>query len=150
MGTSISLNARGTASLVLNTAPLAAAAIPAAVTEGVSGSGTVANIRRGRKNLTNHRRWRIVARISTASSASAKASFQWSLDQTTWVWSDGTASGSAPGADAYVSMAATVTLSSNWIPIPAAARTDVWVRTVTLDGDGATTGSIALFVIETE
>lgn len=141
---------RGTASLVLNTAPLAAGAIPAAVTEGINGSSGIANLRRARKNLTANKRWRIVVRISTASSAAAKASFQWSLDQSTWFWSDGVASASAPGADAYVSMAATGALSSNWIAIPATARADVWIRTVTLDGDGATTGSVAQFIIETE
>lgn len=150
MGTSISLNVRGTSSIVLNTAPLAAAAIPAVATEGVSGSSTIANIRRGRKNVTANKRWRLVARISTASSAAAKASFQWSLDQSTWAWPDGVASGSAPGADAYVSMAATGTFSSNWLSIPAAARADVWLRAMTLDGDGATTGSVAQFIIETE
>lgn len=134
----------------MNSAPIAAAAIPAATTEGFSGSGTASNQRRVRKNLTANSRWRIVARVSGAASAGAKVSFQWSLDQTTWFWSDGTASGSAPGADAYVSMAAAVALSSSWIPIPLAARADVWVRGVTLDGDGATTGTTAQFIIETE
>lgn len=141
---------RGTSSLVMNSAPIAAAAIPAATTEGLAGSGTVSNLRRARKNLTANSRWRIVARISTASSASAKVAFQWSLDQSTWFWSDGTASGSAPGANAYVSMAAAVALSSTWIPIPLAARADVWVRGVTLDGDGATAGTTAQFIIEIE
>lgn len=141
---------RGTSSLVLNTAQQTAAAIPAATTEGLAGSGSVGNQRRGKKNLVANRRWRIVARISTASSAGAKTSFQWSLDQATWVWPDGVASGSAPSADAYVSMAALALLSSNWIAIPTAARADVWVRAVTFDGDGATTGASSLFMIEVE
>lgn len=141
---------RGTSTVTLNTTPATASAIPAATTEGTSGVQNAANLRRGRKNLTSNRRWRIVARVSTASSAGAKIAFQWSLDQATWVWADGVASGSAPGADAYVSMAAAVALSSNWISIPSAARTDVWLRAVTFDGDGVTTGAVGQLFIEFE
>lgn len=141
---------RPTSSLSLNIAPVTAAAIPAAVTEGLSGSGgSPANLRRGRKNLVGVRRWRIVGRVSVASSAATKASFQWSLNLSTWFWPDGVAAASAPGVDAYISMASAVLVATNWIDIPLAARgQDVHFRAMTLDGDGATTGAVAHFTIE--
>lgn len=128
--------------IALNTAASAAAAIPAAIQEGPAAPS---QIRRHRIDLSvGVTEWRSTFQVATASSAAAKAAIQFSTDNgTTWKYRDGTASGSAPVAGTYVSMAALGTLASPWAAIPAAAKADILLRIVTLDGDGATTGALS-------
>lgn len=128
--------------IVLNTINPTPAAIPATVVEGVSGS--VVTARRLKVDLTGYTEWRITGKVTAASSAGAKFAIQWSPDDASWKYIDGVASGSAPGANAYVPMnaAAALPTATTVIPIPVAARGDMYLRCVTLDGDGATTGAM--------
>src|SRR5688500_6168729 len=120
MGSSGGVN-RPTSVIALNTAAVSATAIPAALTEGRSGSGSSANQRRSRVLVQSARRWRMTSRTSAAASASAKAAVQWSPDNANWFWLDGVASATAPAANTYASMASTAITSTAWQTIPVAA-----------------------------
>jgi hypothetical protein len=130
----------------LTTVNATAAAIPAGVTEGTTGASS--SVRRVRFNFAGYTQWRLAGRIATASAAGTKAAVQWSLDEVTWKYLDDVTSGSAPGASAYLSLAAIATPVTSFLSIPAAARADVFLRCVTLDGDGATTGSMGHLAVQ--
>lgn len=146
MGTDIRLRRPSLGGLVLNTANAAAAAIPAAVQEGF---GVASVFRRQLVDLSlGPSEWRCSFQVTTAASAGAKAAVQYSLDNgSTWKYLDGVASGSAP-TGGYVSMAAAVPVASAWVTIPSAAKTNVWVRPVTVDGDGVTTGMTSVVALQ--
>lgn len=130
----------------MTTANAAAAVVPAGVVEGTTGASN--SVRRIRFNFAGYTQWRLAGRIATLSSASAKAAVQWSLDESTWKYIDDVTSGSAPGVNAYLSMAAVTTPVTSFIAIPQAARADIFLRCVTLDGDGATTGSMGQLAVQ--
>lgn len=134
--------------ITLNTVNPSAAAIPAAVTEGISGTAITA--RRTRVEFSPFSEWRMTGKVATASSASAKSAIQWGPDDSTWKYIDGVASGSAPSSDAYVPMNAANILptATAWIAIPAAAKGDMYLRCVTLDGDGGTTGAMGEITLQ--
>lgn len=140
-GTEISIRARPATVMVMNTVSVAGVAITAAPVEGTGGAPNIS--RRPAWDLSvGANQWRVNARIITPASAAAKFAIQWSLNQTDWFYLDGVASGSAPGAGAYVSMANATTLSGSWVTIPVTAKADVTLRCVTFDGDGATSGAV--------
>lgn len=146
MGTSITLPKYSLGGVVLNTANASPVAIPAAVQEGF---GSASALRRHTLDLSRGpTQWRSSFHVTTLSSAAAKAAIQYSIDSgTTWKYLDGTASGSAP-TGGYVSMAATGPTASAWVTIPAEARTNIWVRPVTVDGDGVTTGMTSVVSLQ--
>lgn len=121
--------------VVLNSTTTGSAAAAAAVTEwpGIS--------RRHRVDLSGARQARVCCRVSTPWSAATKVAIQYSADEVTWFYLSGTASGSAPAATEYLSGAAAGTLVTAWNTLPVAAKADVFVRGVTLDGDAATAGA---------
>lgn len=130
------------ATAALNSTTTGSAAAAAAVTEwpGVS--------RRIKLDLTNALQARVLCRVSTPWSAATKVAIQWSTDEATWFYLSGTPSGSAPAASEYVSGAAVATIPSAWNTLPQAARADVFLRGVTLDGDAATAGAGGTLAIQ--
>jgi hypothetical protein len=120
----------------LNSTTTGSAVAPAAVTEwpGIS--------RRHRVDLTGFHQARFCCRISSPwGGAAAKVALQYSTDEAAWFYLAGTASGSAPAAGEYIAGNAAGTLVSQWVNLPAAARGDVVIRGVTLDGDNTTNGA---------
>lgn len=146
MGTSITLPKYSLGGVVLNTANGSPTAIPAAVQEGF---GIASLLRRQALDLSRGpTQWRSSFHVTTLSSAAAKAAIQYSIDNgTTWKYLDGVASGSAP-TGGYVSMAATGPVASAWVTIPNEAKTNIWVRPVTVDGDGVTTGMTSVVSLQ--
>jgi hypothetical protein len=123
------------ANAVLNSTTTGSAAATLAVAEWPGSS------RRHKVDLSGAKQARVICRVSTPWSAATKVAIQWSTDEVTWFYLSGTANGSAPIAAEYVSGAATATLASAWNTLPAAAKADVVIRGVTLDGDGTTAGA---------
>lgn len=132
--------------VTLNSSPGTAAAIPAAVTEGIVGTASTA--RRCKVDLSNATQARLSIRVSTASSSGAKWAVQLSADESTWKYLQGTASGSAPSADDFVAGNAVATATTGWVTLGAGLNADVTARIVSLDGDGATTGAVGQVTLQ--
>lgn len=127
-------NIGGPKSLVFNSPATAVTFtnIAAAITEIPAGAGA-----RNRADLSNTTQIRVVAGVTTASAAGAVLAVQYSLDNgSTWVFSDGGSSYTS-GVSAAASLAATGTIGGTWRTVPTAMKTDVVLRLVTVNGDGA-------------
>jgi hypothetical protein len=146
MGTSITLPKYSLGGIVLNTANGTAAAIPAAVQEGF---GAASVLRRQIVDFSQGpSEWRCSFHVTTPASAGAKAAIQYSINGGgAWKYLNGVASGSAP-TGGFVSMAASGPVASPWGMIPSEAKTSVWVRPVTVDGDGVTTGMTSVVALQ--
>lgn len=131
-------------SVTLNSTTTGSAVAPAAVTEWPGTS------RRHRVDLSSVNQARVCCRVSSAwGGASVKVAIQWSTDETSWFYLSGTASGSAPAATEYAAGNAVATVVSQWNTLPAAARADVFLRGVTLDGDNTTSGAGGTLSLQT-
>lgn len=112
--------------------------IPAAVTE-VQISGTT-DARRMIVDLTNARKFSFVVAVGVVGNAGSKIAPQFSINGgTNWFYlSSGVASGSAPTAPDFLSLAALGIITGGFQTLVTTARvTSVLLRLVTLDGDGA-------------
>jgi hypothetical protein len=123
-------------SIAINTAALTITDIPAALTELAASTN-----RRAKVDLTNAIVARITARVTTAGSASAEIRAQYSLDESTWDYLDGS---SGPA----VNIATLGTKASGFVALAAAAKADVFVRVVTINGDGAADPQIGSIYIQ--
>lgn len=135
--------ASGSMYVLLNATPPASVAAPAAVTEFPGTS------RRTKVDLSRSLESRQAARVSGAWAAGTKVAIQYSLDEASWFYMAGTASGSAPTAPEFLSGAAVATIETAYSTIPTAARTSVFLRGVTLDGDAVTTGATGSLALQT-
>lgn len=98
--------------------------MPAALTELFGSTGY-----RTKFDLSGFAQIRLLAHVATAGRTGSKLSVQYSTDQTTWQYIDGS------GA---ISSALIVGLQvSAWASIVAAAQADVFLRVVGIGGDGA-------------
>lgn len=98
---------------------------PAALTELLG----VTTARR-KFDLRRYTQARVVAYVDTAGAAGAKLRAQYSTDESAWAYLDG-ATGPSVAVDA------TGVEVSAWVDLEAAARADVFLRLVGIDGDGA-------------
>jgi hypothetical protein len=90
------------------------------------------NSSRTAADLTNASEMRIVVGVtSTPGSASAQMRVQYSTDETTWNYVDG-----ASGPAASIATAS-VTSRGSWVTIDAGAKADVYLRIISINGDGA-------------
>lgn len=88
-------------------------------------------IRRDKCDLTGMAQVRLVARVSTVGVAGCELRAQYSTDESSWVYLDGS---TGPA----ISLATpTGTKASAWATLPDAAKADVFLRLVTINGDGA-------------
>jgi hypothetical protein len=85
---------------------------------------------RTKKDLSTFSLARIVPNITTAGVAGSKLRAQYSTDQITWHYMDGSAGPS-------VTIDATGVRASSWVSLTTNAKADVFLRAVGLDGDGA-------------
>jgi hypothetical protein len=97
--------------------------------------------RRTKIDLTNALQARITARVTTVGSASAEIRAQYSLDESTWDYLDGS---SGPG----VNISTLGTKASGYVTLANAAKADVFVRVVTINGDGAADPQIGSIYIQ--
>lgn len=106
--------------------------------------------RRHPANLTGYSEARLIGHFSTPGAAGSKISVQYSLDGgTTWAFLDGTADTTPIGAATpQLALDSSVLVTSAWVTIPLAARTDVLLRVVTSDGDGVTDPIVLLLALE--
>ena len=98
---------------------------PLAVTEFQN-----ATIYRSKFDLTNVTQARVVVNYVGGGAASAKIRAQFSTDQSSWTYLDGAAGPS-------VTLSAAGLNVSPWINIQSGAKSDVFLRIVGLDGNGA-------------
>jgi hypothetical protein len=112
-------------SVTLQIAGLTWTDMPAALTE-FNNSTT----RRCKKSLVGAQEARIVARVEVVGATNAQLRVQYSTNESSWSYLDGSA---GPG----VGIATTGTRASSWVTLEAAARADVVLRIVGIDGDGA-------------
>lgn len=73
---------------------------------------------------------RVYCRISTAGAAAAEVRVQYSTDESTWSYLDGS-------AGPTLAINTTGTLAGAWVTLAAAARADVVLRFVGISGDAA-------------
>jgi hypothetical protein len=116
----------------LNTGPTTNTDAPLAVQEFNNTVG-----RRIKLDLTGVTQFRITAKVNTAGVSGHKLATQYSTDESTWKYmGSDTATGSAPSAGDYVTVDTTGTKTSSFTNLTANAKADVFVRLVSLDGDG--------------
>jgi len=111
--------------------------MPAAVTE-------FDNLTYYRKqfDLTNATQARIVANQAVTGSTSAKLRAQYSTDQSSWSFLDGS-SGPSVGINA-----ANTVRTSSWVNLASGAKADVYLRLVTQDGDAVADPSFGFIDIQ--
>lgn len=116
----------------------------------LAASPTVTDLHAGckiRQDTRTWRRWRGSMVMASGTVATARAGFQYSLDNgSTWKWMDGT-DGSAPAAspDAVMSMAASVVvLRSTVLTVPTEVQNspDTIIRFAAYGGNGAVSPSV--------
>ncbi len=103
--------------------------IPAALTEFPAGAQRA----RTRQDLTHVSQARIVIGQNVAANAAAEIRVQYSPNQVDWAYLDGT-SGPTTGP---LGTTAGRTLDGPWVTLVAAAKSDVFLRCITINGDGA-------------
>lgn len=81
-----------------------------------------------RLDLTNANEVRLTAWLSTAGSANAKIRGQYSTDLSTWNYLDG-------GTGPSININTTGVVNSGWVDLAAAAKADVYLRIVGIDGN---------------
>jgi len=85
---------------------------------------------RTKVDLTNYRQARMVVNVLTAGATTpAKLLVQYSTDETTWYYLDGS---SGPS----VNIDATGVKVGSWVNLTSGAKADVFLRIVGIDGDG--------------
>lgn len=110
---------------------------PAAVTELFGAPRS-----RLRLDLTGRRQARLTVRTVGAGAAAAQLRAQYSTDESVWAYLDGSAGPSAPLG------AANTTAAGAWVDLAAAAKADVVLRVVGIDGDGAANPSFGLVTLQ--
>ncbi len=113
--------------------------IPAALTEWNG-----ANRTRTKLDLTSSREARVTAAVTTAANAAAEIRIQYATDgdaQATWAYLDG---GSGP----LVNIGAVGGRASGWVALAATAKADVWIRVVSINGDGAADPIVGLITLQ--
>lgn len=105
--------------------------------------------RRLEADLTGKSQARLQVQVVTVGFAGSKLGVQYSTDSgSTWFWLTGTASASAPAAGEYVAIDSAGLRLGAWVTLASAARTDVLLRMVSKDGDGAVDPAIVHVAIE--
>lgn len=115
------------------------ASMPAALTE-LNGSTRS----RTKLDLTGYTQARVTASISTVGNSTAELRIQYSTNgdtQSTWAYLDGA---SGPGANISVNGGR----ASAWVNLAAAAKADVWVRVVGINGNGSISPAIGAVVLQ--
>lgn len=123
------LAVRRTIVLVASSAAITWTDQPSALTE-LSGS----NRARTKFDLSDCTQARLVARCGNAATGATLAA-QYSTDQSTWAYLDGSSGPSVPFDQ--VLAAGTGTPASSWVNLAAGAKADVYLRIVGAGGDGA-------------
>lgn len=103
--------------------------MPAALTEFGAGGANTAGAFRTKVDLSAVTAARLVVNVMTAGFSTAEIRAQYSTDQVTWNYLDHV---SAPG----VSISSTGAKVSEWVNINAAAKGDVFLRIVGINGNG--------------
>lgn len=84
----------------------------------------------------------VVKMMSTQGPTGSELRAQYSTDESSWSYLDNSA---GPAASITTP---NVTTAGSWVGIVAAARADVWLRVIGINGDGATSPSFGNFYIE--
>jgi len=108
----------------LGSAALVWTNMPAALTEFRE-----VTVQRTKVDLTNYKSARLIVNVDTAGFAGASLRLQYSLNEADWSYLDG-----ATGPDCDIS--ATGVEESTWVTLEAAAKDDVYLRLVGINGDG--------------
>ena len=123
--------------LSLNIAEVVVTNLPAAVTEWLGG------VRRLKADLTDYTQARMTATVgATPGSAGSKVAVQYSTDQSSWAYLDASA-----GPNAEVDSASTCETGA-WVNLDAGAKADVFLRLVTVGGDGVVDPTVGLITVQ--
>ena len=96
---------------------------------------------RPRKDFSYVSQVRLITNVRTVASAGTQLRAQYSTDGSAWAYFDG-------GTSPAVALDATGTPASAWIYTEGLARADVYLRLVTISGDGATNCKISTTMLE--
>jgi hypothetical protein len=110
--------------------------MPAALTEFEGATRTRQHV-----DLSGYLKARLVVNVVTAGAANAKLRIQYSTDLTNWYYLDGV-------SEPSVNIGTAVIQTSSWINLVDAAKTDVYLRIVGLDGDGTTDPRFASIILQ--
>lgn len=100
------------------------------------------NVRwRAHADLTNCTQARLISNVQTAGFAGTKLRIQYSTDGASWAYLDNV---SGP----EVALDSTGHVVSPWVTLVAAARADVWLRWVTIGGDGVADPAVGMTHLE--
>lgn len=106
-------------------------------------------IRRISADLTGRSQARLVITVGTAGVSGTQFGIQYSVDSgSNWFFLTGVASGGSPGTGDTVTIDAQGVRTGAWATLAAAARTDVLLRPVTRNGDGATDPNVTHIALE--
>lgn len=106
--------------------------MPAAQTEYPGGT-----VKRRKIDLSAFREVCLAVTLSVAGATGSKVGLQYSLDNSTWVYLDGSADGNLVAQTPQIAVDSTTPALSSWVTIDPAARTVVFLRAVGIGGDGA-------------
>lgn len=109
---------------------------PAALTEIFGGT-----VGRVKATLTHYNYVRLSVNVVGAGVAGATLRGQYSTDDSTYAYFDGSSEPSC-------SLTSTGRITSSWVALPAAAKADVWLRLVGINGDGAADPLFGTTVLE--
>ena len=110
--------------------------MPAALTEF-----NAVTVLRTRKDLTRFTQVRVLVNNQTVGASGAEIRGQYSLNESSWDYLDGS---SGPGAN----VGTTGVRSSAWVSLATAAKADVFLRIIGIDGDGAADPVFGLIALE--
>jgi hypothetical protein len=110
------------------------ASMPAALTEMPSPNSPASTRYRTQYDLTSATQARLVLTVTVAGSASANIRVQYSTNQSTWYYLDGS---SGPS----VAISSTGVKTSAWVNLTAGAKADVFLRIVGINGNGSASPS---------
>jgi hypothetical protein len=97
--------------------------------------------RRTRYDLTQFTSARVLTRVETVGVAGTEVRVEYSTDESTWAYLDNTA---GPAS----SLASTGVQTAGYVSLTGAAKADVYLRAVTINGDGAADPVVGYVVLE--
>jgi hypothetical protein len=120
------LNIPEVVSLLASSNVVAWTDMPAALTDFLGITNTTV---RHKLDLTAATQVRLVARMATAGSVNAELRMQYSTDESTWLYMDGS-------TGPLVNVGAAGTRAGSWVNLVAGAKADVFLRLQGINGDG--------------
>jgi hypothetical protein len=96
---------------------------------------------RAKADLTAAAQVRLISSVETAGAAGAALRAQYSIDQSTWNYLDGSAGPSVPVGTTGLKV-------SGWVNVTAAAKADVFIRAVGISGDATADPAFANVLLQ--